>query len=266
VAGRPPALWRTARILRILGYVALAILIVFVATAIYSAVQARPQFNTGSESTTFLATNSTVELALGLNLSNPGAYPISGVGISAQVRLPDGTLVARGGSPDVTVAPGTTATLPIELWVPLDAGSDVLLTHDLELRQAFWANATFAGVFALEFNDSKNASWGAPFYQFNATAGTPTPEPNGTVEVPVEISWQDAASFDEVGSVLLQVRSPSQQVCGSDQLPVDVAAGSNADLPASFYLAPSCDPAGGTLQATYTGNGLTFAFPPEAIP
>jgi hypothetical protein len=266
VAGRPPALWRAARIFRLLGYVALAIVVVFVGTAIYFALQDRPQFDTGAQTTTFIASNSTVELALGLNLSDPGAYPISGVGISAQVRLSDGTLVARGGSPEVTVAPGTTAVVPIDLWVPLDAGSDVLLTHNVQLLQAFWANATFASLFILHFNQSKNATWGAPFYQFNATPSAPTPQSNGTLLVPVGVTWQNAATFDEQGTVLVQVLSSSDQACGADSVPVDVDAGSNADLTASFYLSGSCNPSGGTIVATYTGNGLTFAFPPEAIP
>src|SRR5271170_5652872 len=266
MAGRPPALWRTARIFRILGYVALAIVVVFVGTAIYFALQDRPQFATGAQTTTFIASNSTVELTLGLNLSDPGAYPISGIGVSAQVRLPDGTLVARGGSPEVTVAARSTAVVPIDLWVPLDAGSDVLLTHNVQLLQAFWANATYASLFTLHFDQSKNTTWGAPFYQFNATPGGPVPQSNGTLLVPVGITWQNAATFGEQGTVLLQVLSSSDQACGSDDLPVDVPGGTNADLTASFYLTGSCDPSGGTLVATYSGAGLSFAFPPEPIP
>ncbi len=76
--GVPPALWRTARIVRVLGYIALAIIVVFVASAIYYAAHARPQLNPGDDTASLIPANSTVELTLGLNLSNPGAYPITG--------------------------------------------------------------------------------------------------------------------------------------------------------------------------------------------
>ena len=266
MVGRPPALWRTARILRILGYAMLAVVIIFVATAVYFALEARPQFNAGQNATTVVDPNSTVEVTLGLNLTNPGAYPISGVGISAQMRLPGGAVIARGGSPDITVAPASTVTLPIHLWVPLDSDGDVLLTHDVNLTQSYWANATFASLFDLHFNVTQNSTWGAPFYQFNATPGEPEPQSNGTVEVPVTIAWQDAASFGEQGTVLLQVDSAAHQVCGSSELPVAVDPGAAADLSTDFFLSSGCDPAGGAVTATYSGEGLSYTFPPEAIP
>ncbi len=262
----PPPLWRAARLLRLLGYVALAVLVAFVGSAIYFAAHARPSIDPGSDSAVLVASNSTVEITVGLNLSNPGAYAITGVGISAQVRLPDGGLAARGGSPIVTVAPGSTATVPVRIWMALNAESDLLLTHDVHLVESFWANATFASLFTLQVNDTQNRSWGAPFYQFNATPGTPVPEANGTVLVPVTMSWQDSAPFGETGSLLLQVLSSSHAVCGTYTVPVDVAAGGPADLSTAFYLSGSCDPSGGTVVATFTGNGLDYTFPPEAIP
>ncbi len=262
----PPALWRAARILRILGYVALVAIVVFVGSAIYFAAHARPTIDPGLDSATLIASNSTVELTVGLNISNPGAYSITGVGISAQVRLPNGALVAQGGSSSVTVAPYTTATLPVHVWVSLTAGGDILLTQDLQLRDSFWANATFASLFTLQVNDTQNRDWGAPFYQFNATAGAPVIEGNGTVQVPVTLTWQDNAPFAETGTVLLQVFSAAHQSCGASTLPVDVPSDSPADLSTSFYFSSGCDPSGGTVVATFTGDGLTYAFPPQGIP
>jgi hypothetical protein len=266
VAGRPPILWRVARILRILGYVTLAIIIVYVASSVYFAVHDKPELPKGLGSSTLIASNSTVRLDLQLNISNPGVFPISGVQVSIQVRLPSGTLVAEGGSPSMTIAAASTGAVPVTLWVPLHAGGDVLLTHNVQLLQSYWANATFASLFVLHFNSSSNSTWGAPFYQFNATPGTPFTESNGTVAEPVTLAWQDAASFAEQGSVALDIYSASHQACGALELPVNVSPGANADLPATFYLASSCDPSGGTIDATYTGDGLTYAFPPEAIP
>jgi hypothetical protein len=266
VGGPSPPLWRFARVLRILGYLVLAVVIVFVGTAIYFAVHATPSFQTGSNSATLDSSNSTVEYTQGLNLTNPGIYAISNVGLSGEIRLPNGSLVASGGSPILTVAPASTTALPIHLWVPLRAGGDVLLTHNVPLTEEFWANATFASLFVLHFNDTKNSTWGAPFYQFNATPGNPQPQSNGTVAVPVSLDWQNGAPFGEVGTVVLQVVSSEGQVCASNSLGVDVAAGSSAGYTPTFYLGPACDPSGGSVLATYTGNGLTYAFPPEAIP
>lgn len=249
-----------------MGYVVLALIVIFVGTAVYFAAHARPSMDPGTDDAVLDAANSTVELTLALNISNPGAYPITGVGIAAEVRLPDGNLAAEGGSPAVTVPPGTTATVPIHVWVSLAAGNDELLTHDVELTEAFWANATFVSLFSLHINDTQNRSWGAPFYEFNATPGAPTAEMNGTIAVPVDIAWQDAAPFDEVGSVLLQVFSASHVECSGSEVPVDVDAGSSADLTTSLYLSAGCDPSGGTVVATFTGSGLSYEFPPEAIP
>ena len=265
--GRRPALWRIARILRIVGLVVLVLIIVFVATAVYFAVHTKPQFPHHGGAVTLIGANSTVEYALALNVSNPGPYQITGVALSTEFRLPpNGTLIAHGGSPTLTIGSGATTAVHVEVWVSLNAGGDVLLTHNVQLQEAYWANATFASLFTLHFNDTGNLSWGAPFYQFNATPGTPTPEPNGTVQVPVSIFWQDSASFGESGSARVTVLSATHQTCGTTDLPVSVNGGSSENLQATFYAASSCNPSGGTVDVTFTGQGMVLQLPPEAIP
>jgi hypothetical protein len=266
VARTPPPLYRLTRLFRRLGYVAIAILIVFVATAVYSATEVRPQFGNGFGQASASGTNSTVEFSQDINITNPGFYPLSAVSVSVQARDFDGTLLAHGGSPTLVVGPGASIAIPLTVWVPLSTRASILVTHDAQLPVEVWANATYATLFSFRLADLSNISWGAPFFAFNATASWATPQSNGTLEVDVSVAFQDHAAFADVGTLAFQVLTASGTSCASGSVAVQVLAGNSYNAPLAFWVPASCDPSGGEITSSYSGSGLTVALPPERIP
>jgi hypothetical protein len=266
MARRVPPLWRAGRILRRLGLVAVVFFVLFVVSAVYFATEVHPDLSEVSHPRRTIAGNNTLELTAPVNLSNPGIYSLTGVSVSTEARLVDGTLLATGGSPTMTIAPGASVTIPISIFLPLKVEDGTLLTHDQQLPVTTWANATYASIFTVRLEIQSNQSWGAPFFGFNATPGTPSLQSNGSVLESVAIQFQNHASFDIVGLLALTILSSAGSTCSATQLDVNAPAGQGYSQNANFYLSSGCNPAGGSVEATYSGGGLTYAFPPEAIP
>ncbi|HEY6238684.1 MAG TPA: hypothetical protein VIZ68_05820 [Thermoplasmata archaeon] len=264
---RPPRLYRLSRAFNRAGTIALVLILLFVGVAAYSASQLRPHIDTSSTSSGFsLAANGSVHLTTSLNLSNPGYFSIAPITVQLQLRYPDGSLLALGGSPTVAVDPGGTGVVPISLWIPLSSATASLLTNDQNLTTNIWANLTYASVFQLRLDALQNLSWGAPFEAFNATLGTPAPQSNGTVLVPVTITFRNDASFDVVGTLTVELDNSAGTSCSTSTVAIDAPKGTQYDQTDSVFLSGSCNPSGGSLLISYQGNGISYTFPREAIP
>lgn len=266
MAVRPPPLWRAHRILRRLGFVAVVFFILFVVSAVYFATEVHPDLSEVDHPRRTIAGNNTLELVAPVNLSNPGIYALTDVSVSTEARLGDGSFLARGGSPSTDLAPGASVSLPISIYIPLKVEDGTLLTHDQTLNVTTWANATYASIFTVRLQITSNQSWGAPFFGFNATPQSPVPQSNGTVLAPVSIQFQNHASFGIAGTLTLTVLTAGGGSCATTQLNVDAPAGQGYSQDANFYLTAGCNPSGGSVSAAYSGDGLTYAFPPEPIP
>lgn len=261
---RPP-LYRLSRLLRRLGLVVLVVLVVYVAAVVQSASQVRAEPSLGHGGAQFEA-NGTVQLSESVNLSNPGYFSFSSISVAIEVRLPNGTLVGTGGSPGLSIAGGAVTAVPLSFWLPISGAAVTLLTHDTSLPYRFWLNLTYASLFSAFIDRSQNYTWGAPLANFNATAGSPSLQPNGTVELPVTISFSNDAAFDVPGSVSVEVRSAAGASCSRTTLTIATPAHAQFDQTVPLYLSPTCNPSGGTVVVDYTGSGVNYAFPPEPIP
>ena len=129
-----------------------------------------------------------------------------------------------------------------------------------------WVNATYASIFVIQLSGGANYSWGAPFSGFMAVPGAPALESNGTVLVPVTVSFSDRASFADDGTIAFTVETAAGGTCATGSIPINVPGGSGMYQTFSFYAPASCDPSGGSIHSTYTGSGLDVALPNEAIP
>jgi hypothetical protein len=267
VARTAPRLYRVSGILRGIGTVIVVVVMIYLAAAIYSASQLRGNGDrqTGSSSVTLLA-NGTALLAYPVNLTNPGYFGIDDLSVSLQVRDPAGSLLAVGGVAAETIPARGDGTIPVQIWIPLGGGAAGLLTNDIQLTYHIWLNASYASLFNLHIGAESNSSWGAPFYHLNASPGAPQGQTNGSVLVPVTVTFQNHAGFSDVGAVSFSVVSPSGTSCGSGTLAVNAPAGSNFAQTANVWMAPGCNPSGGHVVASYTGEGITIALPAEAIP
>ena len=262
---RAPALYRVSRWLGRVGVIVLVVILSYVALTIYSASQL--SVGTGGSSSSTVSQN-VVTVTHQLSLQNRGPLAITGVTITSVIRYPDGTLLGVARSPATEVPPGTNESLPIDIQIPLAAGSEasLLLTHSVTLPAETSANVTFGGIVTVRVVDTSGIDWGAPFDSLNVSVGTPTVEPNGTVVVPLTVSFTNRASFDDTGQLTYTLRSSTGMTCATGSLSLQVPSNQGYNQPTTVDLAPSCDPAGGTVDLVYTGGGLSLALPGEAIP
>jgi hypothetical protein len=265
---RAPALYRVSGLLKGIGLAVLVLLVIFLVTAAYSAAHLRPQVGGNQNSSTVgLDPNGTAVLTESVNLSNQGYYAISPLMVSLEIsNATTGVVLAFGGSPELTIAPGSNTSIPISIWVPLTGTSTALLTEDEALVERAWVNATYASIFVIQLSGGDNYTWGAPFSGFSAVSGTPSIQSNGTVLVPVTVSFQDRASFPDQGTLAFSVEAASGVACSTGSIPIDVAGGTGLYETFSFYASSSCDPAGGSIHSTYSGQGLDVVLPTERIP
>jgi hypothetical protein len=265
---RAPALYRISGLLRNIGTAVLILLIIFLVTAAYSAAHLKPSVGGHQNSSSIsLDPNGTAELTESVNLSNQGYYSISPLTVSLEIsNATTGVVLAFGGSAPLTIPPGTDSSIPISIWLPLTGASTALVTEDEALVESAWVNATYASIFVIQLSGGSNYSWGAPFSGFTAVPGSPTLQSNGTVLVPVTVSFSNQASFADEGTLAFSVETASGSTCSTGTVPVDVPGGSGMYQTFSFYSPSSCDPSGGSIHSTYTGSGLDVALPTEAIP
>ncbi|MCI4317838.1 MAG: hypothetical protein L3J96_04805 [Thermoplasmata archaeon] len=268
MVSKPPALYRLSRLLRRVSIVVLVLIIVYLASSVYSASKLNPGNITKANSRTSILPNGTVQLVTAVNLTNPGYYPINSFSLSVRVEMPAGALLAWGSSPPASVAPASTASIPIIVNFPVNfnGAQQTLLTHDVQLPTHFWVNVTFASLLTAALSIGSNISWKAPFFGFNATVGTPEPNANGTATIPVTITFDNHAQFGATGNLTFTVRSAGGATCGSGSAPVDDHAGVHFDQTVNVVGAGSCDPRGGTLTGRFTGDPWSFSLPSESIP
>ncbi len=262
---RPPGLYRAARALRRLGTIALVLTVVFVAVVGISAVQivkSRPQVGTSSVA---LEPNGTVGYDTSFSLSNPTYFAIQSFGLQFRILNASGGLLLADGTPVTSIPAGSSATVPVTLFLPLSAGTSSLLTVDQYLDWNVWGNATYGYLFPVSLQVATERAWGAPFANLTVSVGAPVMM-GGTVEVPVTISFSDDASFADVGTLAFQVVSSGGAVCSSSSLVLDVPAGSPYTDTDDVPVASGCNPAGGEVQSQYIVNGASIPLPPEAIP
>jgi hypothetical protein len=260
-------------LLRGIGTAVVVLLVIFLATAAWSAAHLRPEIGSsnggssnGGNSVT-LEPNGTAVLTESINLSNSGYYSISPLTVSLEIRnASTGDVLAVGGSAPLTIAAGAVSSIPISVWLPLSGGSAALVTQDEALVEKAWVNATYASIFVIQLSGGTNYTWGAPFYGFNATPGAPSVQSNGTVLVPVTVSFSNHANFADQGTLAVTVRDASAGACTTSSVPVNVAGGSSLFETLNFYVSASCNASGGSIAATYSGSGLVVTLPTETIP
>jgi hypothetical protein len=251
-----PALWRAARTFRILSIVWLVVVAGFLASIAYSGSQLRPEGENGPGAPPTANGNDSITLNGSLNVSNPGWYPLQDVSLFTVVDDPNGSLLATGGSPVVTVGAGAVTMVPFSITIAFGARASArdLLTQDATLPSVTWANATYAGLFPVEVVVPQNVSWGAPLEGLAVSAGNPTVVSNGTAAVELTISFNDDAKFPVDGNAVYALSSGGTP-CTRGTLPVSVASGSSYDDTTTAYLPPSCSASGASVTLRFVGSG-----------
>ncbi|HZY70507.1 MAG TPA: hypothetical protein VFF67_05970 [Thermoplasmata archaeon] len=265
---RPPPMYRVARALRRAGLLALVVILVFLGSALASALSLRPSSASAGAVHVAPAGNDLFRVSVAVNLSNPTFYSLSNVKLEARIAFPNGSLLAHGFSPSVDVAPGTTGEVPLRFLVNLSdiPGAATMLTHDLELPSYLRLSATYATLFGIGVNASSNVSWGAPFANLNVTPTPPVLLSNGTLAESAHVAFDDHANYAVVGTFVLTLRAPGGATCGAAAIPLNVPGhGSYASSP-TIYARAACASGGVDLLATFTGPTLSLTLPPTTVP
>lgn len=266
---RPPPLYRLARWVSIAATLVAVLLIAYVGVTIYSASMLGLGKQSGQSITQSLVPGG-VQLAVRVNISNPGFVPISGVQLAAVVMDVNNTSVlAAGDSADVTVAAASTALIPLTLLIPLADPAAVapLVTHDARLPAEVWANVTVSSLFAVHVNVSTDVQWGAPFYGLAVTPQTPSIASNGSADVPFSVSFDDAATFADNGTLELAAHGSGSCSVALPPLPLRVAPGANFQQVVSAWVPSDCAGASwSSVSGSYSTPEFTLAVPLEAIP
>jgi hypothetical protein len=271
MAGPPrPALYRASRYVSLAATLVALLLVLYVGLVIYSASQIKP----GSGGGTGIEQNVTsagFELTAVVNFSNPGFLPITKVHLSSVVELPNGGgILARGTSPNISIAPGSVGRVPLTMVVPFasDPSASMLLTQDAQLPSAVFANVSLSGLFSIRVEIPTNISWGAPFANLTLTPGAPT-NVNGSVVVPLSLSFNDHASFPVGGVLSLTLEGTGGSNCDVAATPFTISASSHgSDSSSSQVTAPAgCSfPKGTPVSGTFSSSSWSANLPPETLP
>lgn len=264
---QPPRIYRAARALRWVGVIVIILLVVYAGTVAYSAYEAAHATIESRSLTGVLVANGAIEVSGSFTLSNPGIYPIGALELAVHVANNSGVhLVSVTVGPD-TVLGGSTGLFPFTFSLPITASSaaESLLFQDQYLEVRAWANVTYAYLFPLSVALSEIRSWGAPFEGFRATPGSPSYQ-NGSVTVPVTVTWSNHASFAEDGGISFEIQAPGGADCGGGSFTVNVPPGQLYNATQPVTLSSGCNPIGGELLTSFSIDGSTTSFPPEPIP
>lgn len=260
----PPGIYRAARALRRLSTLALVLIIVFVAVVAYSAVQVvktRPHLGSSAVA---LEANDTVGVSSSFSLTNPTYFSIEQFALHFLILNASGVQLLDTTTPPSTIAAGAATTVPIDLFLPLTAAGESLLTEDQYLDWNVWGNASYAYLFTVSILVQTERSWGAPFDNLTVVVGPPEMV-GGMEEVPVTLSFADDASFADVGNLDYQVVSPGGAVCSSGAFALDVDSNTAYDETQEAVLTSGCNPVGGHVSGEFVGDGVTVPFPSEPI-
>ena len=272
----PSALYRFAQVLRVLAILALVFLVLFLATVAFSAVQLgegiakKAGTLPHSESATVVGTDILVNVTF--QIPNQGYYNVRGLTL---VAIFTNTTIQSTPLAVVTAGP---ATIPghgqgnVTLLTAFDMANPAgpfLLLNDALVQGALYLNATYAAIVPVNLVIGFNYHWGAPFANLSYVLGTPMPEGNGTVAIPVTISFENhTPDLSITGSLAVTVTEPNGTVCTRQTFPVETHEGP-VTLPETFYAPESCPLSGDTVTSVFTSPGpppFSINLPSETIP
>ena len=245
----------------------LLVIVIFLATAVYSASQIRPHVSTANGASDVLEANGAVRLTSLVNISNPGFYPLTNVQLAVNIVLPTSGDSLHGNSTPLDISGGLTQSVPLTISVPLTSfGAVSLLTNDATLPTDAWFNATYAYLFPIHVLVPANISWGAPFEGLTNSISPPVPQNNSTVLVSFTTQFQNQASFDDSGQLVFSINNAGDRTCLAHSIQIYVPAGQSFTQVSSVYVPTSCDLNGGHIVSAFVGPGFQVQLPSEVDP
>ncbi len=271
---KPSALYRLAQVLRVLAILALVFLVLFLATVAYSAVEMGEGIARQSGSLQHSDTASLVGTAVVVNVTfpirNDGYYNVRGltlVAIFSNDTIQSAPIAVTETAAPVSI-PGhgsSTISLLTEFDLANPAGPFLLL-NDANINGTLFLNASYAAVIPVNLEVGFHYHWGAPFANLTYDVGTPTPESNGTIAVPVTVHFENhTPGLSVVGMLNVVVTQSNGTACTRQSFPVHTTEGP-VTLTQTFYAPETCQLSGATIASTFVGSGFDISLPTETLP
>jgi hypothetical protein len=273
---KPSALYRLAQILRVLAILALVFLVLFLATVAYSAVElgegiaSQAESLHHSEAATIVGTDVVVNVTF--PIPNQGYYNVRGltlVAIFTNQTIQSTPLAVTTGGPANIPGHGQGVVSLLTSFDMANPAGPFLLLNDAEIQGTLFLNATYAAIIPVNVEVAFNYHWGAPFANLSYTTGTPTPEPNQTLAIPVTIQFEDhTPGLAILGNVAVTITQPNGTICSRQTFPVETHEGPNT-LMETFYEPETCSIFGDTISSVFTSPGpppFSINLPTETLP
>jgi hypothetical protein len=273
---KPSALYRLAQALRVLAILALVFLVLFLATVAYSAVEMGQGIASQagslhhSEAATIVGTDILVNVTF--PIPNQGYYNVGGltlVAIFTNQTIQSSPLAVTTGGPANIPGHGQGSVSLLTSFDMANPAGPFLLLHDAQIAGTLFLNATYAAIIPVNLEVGFNYHWGAPFANLSYSAGTPTPEPNRTLAIPVTIQFEDHTPGLAVqGTVAVTVTQPNGTVCSRQTFPTNTHEGPDTWLE-TFYEPETCSISGDTISSVFTSPGpppFSITLPAETFP
>lgn len=268
---RRPPLYRLARYLRWSAVLAVVLVVLFLLSTIYSAVEFASHVRVTTPHGGGYAFNYTAAggftASFEVNLTNAGYYPLV-LDLSTVARTPQGPLVPYATTGAVTIAPGNrTTTFGLTLRIPaatVAADEGRMLLNDTPIAAAVWLNGSYAWIYQFGLSVEANATWGAPFANLSVVPGTPTVAA-GTTTVPATISFTNDALFADTGNLTFQVVDDGTDCGAPVTLMLDAASHASFSEGVNLSGPSSCLVPGAAVEATYTLGSLTVPLPTTRV-
>jgi hypothetical protein len=209
------------------------ILFLFIAFAGFSATQI--QFHVGNPSYSVNGENFVISVPV--NISNNGLFDLQNLEINSTV-FEGGVELFNSTTLISSIEPNSEATFAHNLTVNLPdflEGHRDLLFDDSELRAAESVCVVLASLFPAGVDFNSTYSWGAPLNGFNASNLLFQPINSTTVQVSLDVAFNNHATFSLEGNVTLSAFSGAEQVA-VQTLQLSVGSGGSFSSPIRLLL------------------------------
>ncbi|MGC2290013.1 MAG: hypothetical protein WA688_09190 [Thermoplasmata archaeon] len=272
----PSVLYRLAQILRVLAILALVFIVLFLATVAFSAVElgegVAKQSGSLHHSLTATIVGTDILVNVTFPIPNQGYYNVRDltlVAIFSNETIQSNPLAVTTGGPSDIPGHGQGDVSLLTSFDMANPAGPFLLLNDAEIQGTLFLNASYAVIIPVNLEVAFDYHWGAPFANLSYTIGTPTPESNQTVAIPVTIFFENhTPGLTIVGNLAVVVSDPNGTLCTRQTFPVDDQQGPDT-LTETFYAPDTCSLVGDTVTSVFTSPGpppFSIPLPTETIP